>query len=117
MDKKAYVNFIKNNSPEAWSEWKKGTTLMNTGWGLFAGGLASTFCIGLPMLFASDRDAGFTGIMFMTVIGPCATVASIPLLTLGATKRNNSYKNYNQQTAAQLTFGSSQNGVGLRVTF
>jgi hypothetical protein len=106
MDKKAYVNFIKNNSPEAWSEWKKGTTLMNTGWGLFAVGLVSTFCIGLPM------EGGYGIIYFMPVV-----IASIPLLSVGASKRNNSYKNYNQQTLAQLTLGSSQNGVGLRINF
>jgi hypothetical protein len=118
MDKKAYINFIKNNSPEAWSEWKKGTTLMNTGWGLFAGGIASVLCIGLPMYIEGYYwDVEFTGIMFMTVVGPCLTIASIPLLSVGASKRNNSYKNYNQQTAAQLILGGSQNGVGLRITF
>ena len=113
MDKKAYVNFIKNNSSEAWSEWKKGTTLMNTGWGLFAGGIASTFFIGLPLLFEVDEGLGIS----FFCIGSSATIASIPLLSVGAKKRNNSYKNYNQQTAAQLILGGSQNGVGLRITF
>jgi hypothetical protein len=56
------------------------------------------------------------GVAFL-IIGPCVTIASIPLLTEGARKRNNSYKNYNQQTAAQLILGGSQNGVGLRINF
>lgn len=117
MDKKAYINFIKNNSPEAWSEWKQGTTLMNTGWGLFAGGLASTFCIGLPLMIIDDNWRMFEAGLSFVIVGPWVTIASIPLLTVGATKRNNSYKNYNQQTAAQLTLGGSQNGVGLRIAF
>ena len=117
MDKKAYVNFIKNNSPEAWSEWKQGTTLMNTGWGLFAGGIGATFLLGIPLLTcAYNYEIEAAAVAFL-IIGPCVTIASIPLLSVGASKRNNSYKNYNQQTLAQLTFGSSQNGVGLRINF
>ena len=123
MDKKAYVNFIKNNSPEAWKDWKKGTTLMNAGWGLFAGGIGATFLLGIPFLTCAYRYNYITnfemeaaGVAFL-IIGPCVTIASIPLLTEGARKRNNSYKNYNQQTAAQLILGGSQNGVGLRINF
>jgi hypothetical protein len=117
MDKKAYVNFIKNNSPEAWSEWKKGTTLMNTGWGLFAGGLASTFCIGLPLMIIDDNWRMFEAGLSFVIIGPCVTVASIPLLAVGASKRNNSYKAYNQQSVPQLMIGGTSNGLGVRIAF
>ena len=122
MDRKAYKMFIQNNSPEAWKEWKKGTAIMNTGWGLFAGGLASTFFIGVPLInyyydhFVRNEHMYGAACAFL-VIGPIATITSIPLLSVGANKRKNSYTNYNQQTAAQFTLGCSSNGVGLQITF
>jgi hypothetical protein len=68
-------------------------------------------------MIIDDNWRMFEAGLSFVIIGPWVTIASIPLLTVGATKRNNSYKNYNQQTAAQLTLGGSQNGVGLRITF
>jgi hypothetical protein len=39
LDKKAYADFLQNNCPAAYSQYKKGKKLIGAGWGLFATGL------------------------------------------------------------------------------
>lgn len=114
MGRKAYQTFIENNSPAAWNEWKKGTAIMNTGWGLLAGGLATTYLVGIPVLYETYHEI-FAVSCF--VIGSCATIASIPLLAEGAKIRKNSYKSHNEQSVAQLFLSYSNNGLGLKITF
>ena len=53
MDKDAYVRFIQSSCPAAYKEYKKGTRLMGSGWGVFAGGIATTLCVGVPLFCCS----------------------------------------------------------------
>ena len=42
LDEKAYMNFLRNNCPEAFSQYNKGRTMTISGWVAFGAGLAMT---------------------------------------------------------------------------
>lgn len=137
MDKDAYVRFIQSSCPAAYKEYKKGTRLMGSGWGLFAGGIVTTLCIGVPLYYATNDYYIYDGYAYyhrtsrysminagisMMVIGSTATITSIPLLGVGYHKMHNSHDVYNVQCgmrnrSVSLNGQVSTDGIGLALCF
>ena len=102
--------------------FKKSKRLRDAGIGLIVAGVVTTFAIGVPGLlgeydsgynYAQDRPnhAGFdTGFAFL-LIGPSAVIAGIPMWCVGSRRMKNSNLDMN------LSVGSSQSGLGLRLNF
>lgn len=105
-------------------DFDKSRKLRNAGIGLTVAGVVATFAIGIPCYLAPgdyvyyrysydyrpNYSAISAGIAFLT-IGSAATTAGIPMWCIGATRMKAANKDTN------LSFGSSQNGVGLRLNF
>lgn len=126
MTKKEYENFLKNNCPEAFSQYRSGKNLIVTGWTLFgigiastAGGIAYGFLSGNQTTISSSQStttsydgssyttttsqSSFTfnvvgGILAAT--GGGLVIASIPTMGVGYSKRNKALKTYNNKCAS-----------------
>ncbi len=127
LSRREYENLLQNTCPEAFQQYKKGKTLTNTGWVLLAGGPIIATAIGIPVFFAGigpntwkDNDMGAVGggIALIT-IGGAATVASIPLLCVGYSKRHRSVDMYNSMCTPTITYNitTGQNSIGLAIHF
>ena len=128
MDKKAYLRYIEMNCPDAWQSYQKGTKLWNAGWGLFGAGLGVELLIGVPMyavglnkIYSSGNASQAYGGVAFIAIGSLMTLGSIPLLAVGAAKRNNSHEVFNEGCAKQqvltLNLQAGTNGIGLALNF
>ena len=139
MSKKEYRDFLKNNSPEAWERYRKGTALWATGWSLFGVGMASACIVGPALLtswFASGYEIGEYYLwnnstawepgrragVIVSGVGLGLITASIPCIAVGAVKKFTAHNTYNehcakQQPQLQLSLQTSQNGIGLALTF
>lgn len=132
MSKKDYENFLKNNCPEAFSQYHNGKKLIGAGWGLFGAGLVVT--AGGGALFAlyaiAEGDKSFPNLSVFEIIGPVVmgvggamTLASIPVLGVGYNKQKKSVKTYNNKCASSdiqplaLNLTAGQNGLGLALQF
>lgn len=145
MDKEAYLRFIHSACPDAYDEYRKGTRMMGSGWGLLAGGVVTTLCLGMPLSLCCvdysydyvydvdsrtnryvyyshyNEDMFVAGIAVMT-IGSAAMTASVPLLCVGYHKMHNSHEVYNEQCAKRdgnisLNAQVSADGIGLALRF
>lgn len=143
-----HLNLLKNTCPEAYAQYKQGTILKNTGWGLMAACPVLILCVGVPALQADPhlppynytypyaeiiRDDVYwqrqhtyqaKRAAFWSIFGiGCASfVASIPLISVGYHKRNQSTETYNLQCASKepaITYSltAGQNGLGVKVNF
>ena len=132
MDRAAYKQFLQNECPQAYRQYKQGQQCMIAGWALFGGGLVGSALTG-PMWFVSafgnsassktdskpsvaNRSLLSAGLLF-----GAAVIASVPLLSVGYVKMDNrSVKTYNEQCAKQnveVAFELTGNGVGLALRF
>jgi len=122
---KEYKNFLKNNSPEAWQSYKKGTALWATGWSLAGVGVAC-FCAGeilfigdaVASMFESGHGPGMLAGIGLMIGGGALNVASIPCLIVGGKKKYSAHEIYNNncsksQPQIELSLQTSQNGIGL----
>ena len=128
MNKKEYSNFLKNNCPEAFSQYKSGKKLIGAGWALFGVGLAATAGGGAVVLVGEISSSSssvsmiVTGITILSV-GSAMTVASIPMLGVGYSRCKKSVKTYNNKCASpdiqplSLNLTAGQNGLGLALNF
>lgn len=126
MDKKAYANFLQNNCPTAYNQYKKGKVLVGTGWGLFGAGVALA-AVGGGLIFVDYALIGSGELFYIGAItaatGGVCTLASIPVLCVGYNKRDNAYKVYNEKCSSpsvqqlSLNLISGQNGLGLALNF
>ena len=148
MDQKAYAAFLEGNCPAASIQYKKGKKLIGAGWGLFATGLVvgagGGACLALAYTKFANQNTDYyyydeygysytsqtetspnsllfsLGISFISV-GGALTIASIPILGVGYSKRNNAYKTYNNQCSSKdkkpltlnLTAGTQSLGLAL----
>ncbi len=115
LNKQEYQHLLVNTCPKAYAQYKKGKTLIGTGWGLCAGGLGLIFGVGLPMTFAV-----YSSPTLYTVA--CAiTISSVPMLCIGYLERDKrSIETFNRQCAKPaITYNitAGQNGVGLAINF
>lgn len=132
MNRAAYKQFLQNECPQAYRQYKQGQQCMIAGWALFGGGLVGSALTG-PMWFVSafgnsassktdskpsvaNRSLLSAGLLF-----GAAVIASVPLLSVGYVKMDNrSVKTYNEQCAKQnveVAFELTGNGVGLALRF
>ncbi len=132
MNRAAYKQFLQNECPQAYQQYKQGQQCMIAGWALFGGGLVGSALTG-PMWFVSafgnsassktdskpsvaNRSLLSAGLLF-----GAAVIASVPLLSVGYVKMDNrSVKTYNEQCAKQnveVAFELTGNGVGLALRF
>ncbi len=126
MEKEAYLRFLQNNCPEAWTSYQKGTKLWKTGWGLFGGGCGISLagcimaCVGITTMDAPTYGLYISGCAIATA-GDLMIAGSIPCLVVGSIKRNNTHHIYNQycRTTTPLTFQvqTSGNGIGIAMNF
>lgn len=116
LDKKAFEQFIYKNCPLAWQQYTLGRKLIVSGWSAFGAGCAFTVMGGFLVIMS--RDA----LVPLVTIGAIGVVGSIPLLSLGYSKKNNAYKVYNNMCVDKspqlsLNFTAGQNGLGLALQF
>lgn len=122
---KEYKDFLKNNSPEAWQSYKKGTTLWATGWSFLGVGIASCYAgtilfIGdaAASMFESGHGPGMLAGLGLILGGGALNIASIPCLIVGGKKKFSAHEIYNNncpksQPQLELSVQTSQNGIGL----
>lgn len=102
--------------------FKKSKRLRDAGIGLTVAGVVTTFVIGVPGIcgaydsgynYAQDRPnhAGFDAGFAFLLIGPSAVIAGIPMWCVGSRRMKNSNQDMN------VSVGSSQSGLGLRLNF
>lgn len=134
VDRKGYYKFLQDNRlvcVPAYNEFQKGHKLTIAGWSTFGAGgcLALTGsiilgCLGNKWGGSFGNEAlGISGLVFLGV-GTIAIISSIPLLSVGYSKKHNAYNKYNEYCAPEvnkqyftLNLQSSQNGLGLALQF
>lgn len=109
-----YMELIQN-CPEAWASYERGRKGAKTGMILFVSGLACT---------ATGFINIATGILpqalgdVLAVVGSLTTITSVPIWIVGASKKKNAYKVYNQycsKPTASLSFGPATTGMGVGI--
>lgn len=144
MPEEVYFNYIQANCQAAWDSYRRGLTLFRAGWGLFGVGVGIFFTgFGLAAeggfgvytytwkneserkdaLKKIDRQKSYwAGGAALISIGSAALSASVPLLIVGAVKKNNSHEVYNEECARRsvpmsLNLTTGSNGLGLAFAF
>lgn len=133
MNRAAYKQFLQDECPQAYQQYKQGQQCMIAGWALFGGGLVCAPFCGTGWFVSAfgysatppsqDNSARHTNSAFFygLCVSAAAVIASVPLLSVGYVKMDNrSVKTYNEQCAKQnveLAFGLTGNGVGMSVRF
>lgn len=120
LDKKAYVQFLRDNCPQAYKQYRDGKKWAISGWALMGAGLALTGA-GIGMVAANaDEDAAVA----LVITGPTlAGLAVLIPIAVGYDKINRSHKTYNKKcassTAAPLTLNltAGPNGLGVAMNF
>ena len=108
-------------------DFTKSRRLRNAGIGLTAFGIISTFAVGLPLyLNGESYDSYYTGSYYQSTyynngnydagvalmtIGSAAVAAGIPMWCIGSARMKKSDKDID------ISFGGTQNGMGLRFNF
>ena len=125
---KEYKDFLKNNSPAAWNQYRQGNALWGAGWAMFAVGLYTAGLGGIilaPSLvvswFTNDGDEPVylgTGLL---VGGVALASAGIPCFVVGKWKKDHAHNIYNEEcrqaTNLELSLQTSSNGIGLALRF
>lgn len=116
LDKLAYEQFIYRNCPLAWQQYTIGKKCIISGWSAFGAGCGFTILGGLLVIM--NRNA----LIPLVTIGAIGVGSSIPLLSIGYSKKNNAYKTYNsmcveKQSLFSFNFTADQNGIGLALHF
>lgn len=109
MDKGEYLEFIQSTCPQAYEYYRKGTRQRNLGWILLGSGY------GISVIGGVTQNIAFS------IIGSVIAGSSIPFFITGCTKRNTSHEVYNKSCAskstASLSFGPTNNGIGVSLNF
>jgi len=133
MNRAAYKQFLQNECPQAWQQYKQGEQCMIAGWTLFGTGIVGTSFMA-PVFLVSGfggsaeppevdhpirRARRALGISLLT--SEIMVLTSIPLLSVGYIKMDNrSVKTFNSQCAPQkveLAFGLTSSGIGMNILF
>lgn len=133
MNRAAYKQFLQNECPQAYQQYKQGQQCMIAGWALFGGGLVCAPFCGTGLFVSAfgssatppsqDNSARHANKAFFggLCVSAVAVIASVPLLSAGYVKMDNrSVKTYNEQCAKQnveVAFELTGNGVGLALRF
>lgn len=143
MDEKQFVQFLYRNNTKIYADYVKSKRLISAGWWTMGTGIVSMLSLGVGLLFVEEQyydsysgryryrtnwEAWNAGISFIS-IGAAATVASIPIVSVGYAKKkkvtyslnNDLYVANNHSAtnkpAVNLSVQASQNGIGLALNF
>ena len=129
LDKKAYVQFLRDNCPQAYKQYNDGKKWAISGWVFMGAGLGLT-AAGIGMLVAGGNEKGGQLSPLdeageaLVITGPTLTCLSVLIpIAVGYDKINRSHKTYNKKcatsTAAPLALGitAGRNGIGLALHF
>ena len=121
MDEKAFRMFMQKNNRQAYLKYMQSEQLIYAGWGTLGGGTL-LWVTGTIIMVCCDYDLLWACGFPLTFIGSCATIAGIPLLSVGYTRQKNAIKMFNEQNSVQepelsLNLQASQNGIGLALSF
>ena len=112
ISKSFYVNLLKTNCPQAYSNYKKGVGLQTAGWIMLGvGALAGT------SISIGDFHIGST---YGMITGGALILGSIPMFIIGSNKKKSALNIYNQycaQPQAKLSVGPTANGIGICLSF
>lgn len=133
LTRKEYRDFLRVNAPDLYNRYRTGNALWATGWTMYGVSVAGFLCSGVFLvggLFETIFAAMFgvtshvllsTGLIIM---GSSALlyVGSIPCLVYGGIYKFSTNHRYNercerQQSTLELSFQTSQNGLGLALRF
>lgn len=131
MDKREYELFLRNNCPQAYSQYRKGQRMIISGWSLLGAGALIMVAGGVMMGCHKPNpdskvvaiDGLLSGGIAACAIGGAVMATSIPLVCIGYSKRNNAYKTYNNtcasSSASPITFNltAGSNGLGIVMQF
>ena len=121
LDEKELREFLYKNNTLAYAEYMKGAKMINTGWWLLGGGMFAIVAgTGMGSVFGGGGGAAM--IISLSVIGSAAVAGSVPLVLIGNNKQKKSFdlNNYSlepNQPKLSLNLQTSQNGVGLALSF
>jgi len=145
MTRAEMLEFMQQNCDQAYQQYLKGRKLENAGWALF--GVGAGFAVGsaamnivmhaIPrQIYASNgysyslqKNPAYDALNMASIttaaIGGCFLLAGIPVLCVGAVKKNNIHKTYNtwcagtDKTASLYEFNltSGANGLGIAMSF
>ncbi len=147
LTKQMHLDMLKN-CPDAYAQYQQGKLLTTTGWSMMAACPVIILCVGVPALCADPHlppyNYAYDGVEIirdevwaqrqqtfkakraafwsMFGIGCASFVASIPIISVGYAKRNQSIETYNLQCAPKepaVTYSltAGQNGLGVAVNF
>lgn len=129
LDKKAYVQFLRDNCPQAYKQYRDGKKWAISGWALMGAGVALTGA-GIGMLVVAGNEEGGRLSPLdepgeaLVITGPTLTCLAVLIpIAIGYDKINRSHKTYNKKcassTAAPLALGitAGPNGLGLALHF
>ena len=111
-----YMELIQN-CPEAWASYERGRKGAKTGMILFISGVAGA-AVGVTLGVTAPNDALYLSGCILAVVGPLTTITSVPIWIVGASKKKNAYKVYNQycsKPTASLSFGPATTGMGVGI--
>ena len=115
MDEKAFCNFLRRNSPEAYRTFVNGEKLITAGWWTF--GIGAAFVVGSIPSFLTEPGIG---IAFISTGGLIMLTSSTPLLSIGYKRYHQSFDMINEQSnqpKLSLNLQAGQNGLGLALNF
>ena len=118
MDEKAFRIFMQKNDREAYLKYMQSNQMIYAGWGLLGGGLIFMACA----IYTNVDYKGMGSWATCYSIGACALGSSIPLLCVGYHRNKSVINDFNEQNSVQepelsLNLHTSQNGVGLALSF
>lgn len=129
MDEKAFQKFLQNNNRIAYMTYMKGQKQKTAGWWVLGSG-ATLLTIGALTAIVNEfatRDEfvyydTLTASYVMLSIGATTTITSIPLLCVGHNRQKKAINMFNEQNSVQepelsLNLQTSQNGIGLALSF
>lgn len=126
LDKKAYLQFLRDNCPQAYKQYRDGKKWAISGWCLMGAGLVLTGA-GIGMLVAAGNSA-YSPIdeagEALVITGPTLTGLAVLIpIAVGYDKINRSHKTYNKKCASSsavplaLGITAGKNGLGLALQF
>lgn len=118
MDEKAFRIFLQKNNRQAYLKYMQSNQMIYAGWGLLGGGLIFMACA----IYTTVDYNGMGSMATCYSIGACALGSSIPLLCVGYHRNKSVINDFNEQNSVQehelsLNLHTSQNGIGLALSF
>ena len=115
MDEKAFCNFLRRNSPEAYRTFVNGEKLITAGWWTFGIGATLT-ALGVALIYPIP-DIALVGLL---PASGAMLIPSVILLSIGNRRCHQSFDMINEQSnqpKLSLNLQASQNGIGLALNF